>query len=73
LTDPGERFPLNLGLNPDLEKVLEEILDLKAELEDKIRWKESETGKGSDRMASPCCNKLPTCQPFPACCNCERS
>ena len=70
-TDPGERSPLNVTSHPELETILDEILKLKSDLEAKIFWKESETGKGSDRSASPCCQKLPTCQPFPTCCNCQ--
>ena len=71
-SDPGERYPLNITSNPDLEKVVEDILRLRDQLEAQIVWKESEMAKGQDRMASPCCNKSPTCEPYPSCCNCNQ-
>ena len=35
-----------------------------------IKWEESEVLKGRSRSAAPCCNRRPTCEPFPKCCDC---
>ena len=35
-----------------------------------IKWEESEILKGRSRSAAPCCNRKPTCEPYPKCCDC---
>ena len=35
-----------------------------------VTWAESEILKGRSRSAATCCNRKPTCEPYPKCCDC---
>lgn len=66
--DPSERYPLPLMGNPDLQAVLERIMEVKGQFEASMVFGESQISKGSDPNLEPCCN--PQCSPKPSCCKC---
>uniref|UniRef100_A0A8C6UQB9 Arylsulfatase A n=1 Tax=Neogobius melanostomus TaxID=47308 RepID=A0A8C6UQB9_9GOBI len=66
--DPSEYYPLSLSGRPDLQTVLEEIRQVKAQFEATIVFAHSEMSKGTDKNLVPCCN--PQCSPKPTCCSC---
>ncbi|XP_017261445.1 arylsulfatase A [Kryptolebias marmoratus] len=66
--DPSERYPLPLNDRPDIQVVLEQIKNAKAQFEATMVFGESQISKGSDPNLEPCCN--PGCSPKPTCCHC---
>lgn len=66
--DPSEHYPLQLFGKPDLQAVLQQIIQVKEKFEASMVFGESQISKGVDTDLEPCCN--PQCSPKPGCCRC---
>ena len=67
--DPGERYPIPPS-DPRYESVVAEIEAATLAEESQVVWEESEILKGETPEAAPCCSGDPSCEPYPACCDC---
>ncbi|KAK7891461.1 hypothetical protein WMY93_023424 [Mugilogobius chulae] len=68
-SDPSEHYALSLKERPDLQHILQQIIEVKAILEASMEFGESQLAKGQDPNLQPCCN--PECSPKPSCCHCQ--